>query len=64
MVTKWPTRSASAKKHRPARAKKQATLSERLAAIGRRVPKDMRANMPADLVRNFDHYHDGSPKQG
>ena len=34
-----------------------------LVAIGKRAPKDALAKLPRDLAENFDHYHDGSPRQ-
>lgn len=38
-------------------------LWQDLVEIGRSVPKEIRAKLPRDLAQNFDHYHDGSPRQ-
>jgi hypothetical protein len=59
------TRRASAKPKK--RAKKALNPNEALwrdlVAIGESVPKELRARMPRDLAANFDHYHDGTPRQ-
>ena len=34
-----------------------------LLDAGKRIPEEELARMPRDLAYNFDHYHDGSPKQ-
>jgi hypothetical protein len=34
-----------------------------LIAIGKSVPKELRRSMPNDLAAEFDHYHDGTPRQ-
>jgi hypothetical protein len=64
MVTQKPTK----RKTDTVRKRKEAVQADPglwrdLAAIGRRVPKEIRAELPPDLARNFDHYLDGSPKQ-
>jgi hypothetical protein len=52
------------KKRRQRTTKDQnAELVRDLIAIGKRVPKDVLASLPRDLAENFDHYHDGSPRQ-
>ncbi len=61
MVTKKPTAHSS----RPAkpRRKRELTLSERIVAIGKKIPPDERAKMPSDGAANHDHYIYGTPKQ-
>jgi hypothetical protein len=34
-----------------------------LLKMSERIPPEELAKMPRDLAYNFDHYHDGSPKQ-
>jgi hypothetical protein len=35
-----------------------------MAALFRTIPETERAKMPRDAARNFDHYLDGTPRQG
>ena len=34
-----------------------------LDKIAKSVPKESRAKLPRDLAEQFDHYHDGTPRQ-
>ena len=34
-----------------------------LIEAGKHIPEEELARMPRDLAENFDHYHDGAPKQ-
>ncbi|MBI5289106.1 MAG: hypothetical protein HY873_09050 [Chloroflexi bacterium] len=31
--------------------------------LSKRIPEEELAKVPRDLAENFDHYHDGAPKQ-
>ena len=41
----------------------QALLRD-LLEIAHSIPKELRENLPRDLAAEFDHYHDGTPRQG
>jgi hypothetical protein len=55
-VTSKPT-----PKRKPSR--RRLTEAERIAAIGRKIPKSERAAFPKDGARNLDRYLYGSPRQ-
>lgn len=61
MVTKKPTARSS----RPARPRRkhELTLTERIVALGKKIPPEERAKMPRDGAANHDHYIYGTPKQ-
>jgi hypothetical protein len=61
MLRKKPTaRRQAAARPRP---KRESTLSERILALGKKVPPKERAKMPRDGAANHDHYIYGTPKQ-
>ena len=46
------------------KAKKPFDVFAYIAKIGAKLPEEELVKLPRDLAENFDHYHDGSPKQG
>jgi hypothetical protein len=49
---------------KPARkVKKRFDAFEYLIELGKTIPDEELAKLPRDLAANFDHYHDGTPKQ-
>ncbi len=44
-------------------AKKPFDAFAYIAEAGKRIPKEELDRLPRDLAENFDHYHDGAPKQ-
>jgi hypothetical protein len=57
MVTSKP-----APKRKPAK-RPAITDADRIAAIGRRIPRSVRAMFPKDGARNLDHYLYGARRQ-
>ncbi|HLB23204.1 MAG TPA: hypothetical protein VJP07_03855 [Dehalococcoidia bacterium] len=55
--------------HRPKKAAAKRTAKKPFDAfaylieLGKRIPEEELARLPRDLAENFDHYHDGAPKQ-
>jgi hypothetical protein len=47
----------------PLKAKKPFDAFAYIAELGAKIPAEELAKLPRDLAENFDHYHDGSPKQ-
>lgn len=46
-----------------AKRKKPVDAIANLIRNGKRIPEEELAGIPRDLAYNFDHYHDGAPKQ-
>ena len=61
MVTKRTTARTTARPK--TKRKRELTLSERIVALGKKVPPEERAKMPHDGAANHDHYIYGTPKQ-
>jgi hypothetical protein len=58
-------RAPSKPKKRPKKAlNPNQALVRDLVEMARAIPKEMRKNLPHDLAAEFDHYHDGTPRQG
>lgn len=43
--------------------KRRASTWDDLLTIGRSIPAEDLAKLPTDLVKNFDHYAHGSPRE-
>ena len=64
MVTeRKPIRRARKTAAKP-KAKKPFDAFAYAIELSKQIPPEELARMPRDLAYNFDHYHDGSPKQG
>ena len=65
MVTKRTTKPAARRASpKPARSRSRGSSTwEDLLKIGRTIPDDDLAKLPRDLVKNFDHYAHGSPRE-
>lgn len=44
-------------------AKKPFDVFAYIAELGEKIPAEELDRLPRDLAENFDHYHDGAPKQ-
>jgi hypothetical protein len=62
MVTRRAV-SKKPKKRAPKALNPNQELFRDLDAIARSVPKESLAKLPRDLAEQFDHYHDGAPRQ-
>jgi hypothetical protein len=62
MVTERRPAQGTKTTARRKRTKQVDTLAY-LLRMSEQLPADEVARMPRDLAYNFDHYHDGSPKQ-
>jgi hypothetical protein len=62
MVTRRPT-PQKPKKRTSKAPNSNSALWRDLDKIAKSVPKESLAKLPRDLAAEFDHYHDGTPRQ-
>jgi len=63
MVTKRKPASRPKKAASKRTAKKPFDAFAYIAELGKKLPQEELDRLPRDLAENFDHYHDGSPRQ-
>ncbi len=63
MAIRKPARRKTAKAAVKRQPQHEASVFERLAAIGREVPAKDWDKLPRDAAKNFDHYAHGSPRE-